>query len=291
MQAAICKNPMIIKPVSHSERGLYLNILQQGKFKSTKNREDFNNLINTLIDLDYPKDEIESLKNEGTSYYNEDLKFGSSVYTYDTSGVNFCSKLSNSNIIEVNKGDITFDYYINLKKFGFNDYTRKFNYLHIISLEDSLDLLLNLLCNCDFNCSRGLENYKNISKGLTTLDLNKLNFRIYELYECLDDNFRLYINKLYKYNFDLKKLTYTFIFDILKTGNILLEAIFIYLRSLKLSSVAFSYGELVFASDTNFFEEYNNQINIKEICGVDYILNVNTYSTKEFPNIIKYSPY
>ena len=111
------------------------------------------------------------------------------------------------------------------------------------------------------------------------------------MYECLDDNFRLYINKLYKYNLDLKKLTYIFIFDILKTGNILLKAIFIYLRSLKLSSVAFSYGEIVFASDTNLFESYNNQINIKEICGIDYILNVNTYSTRELPNIIKYSPY
>ena len=82
-----------------------------------------------------------------------------------------------------------------------------------------------------------------------------------------------------------------FLFDILKTGKNILESIFIYLRSLKFSSVAFSYGEIVLASDTNYFESYGNQINIKEICGIDYILNVNTYMNGEIHNIIKYSPY
>lgn len=152
-------------------------------------------------------------------------------------------------------------------------------YYYIVSLEDSLDLILNHVCGCDPNRVRIMNSYSKVSRSLLSLDINNLDIKLSE-FEGLDSNLDSYLMK------GLIDDEVNYLSDLLTTlcGSCYRMLIYIafYLESAcGLSVKSVGRGKVLLGSNAKWEETQLEIVNNNLEC--NYRLLVNSYNREDLP--------
>ena len=174
-----------------------------------------------------------------------------------------------------------FDSHFILESLGLS--STSLNYLHIISLEDSLHVILNLLSSCNLERAKEIKNYKELSRSLVNLSGDSLDCSISDFINLGDDNLNNMLVNLRNKTATSEEFIYKFMEEFTELVNGIIEYIAFYLQGqiAGLSIRSFESGKVLFASQ--------NPINIDRIellsSGGRYLttLAINSYERYNIP--------
>lgn len=125
---------------------------------------------------------------------------------------------------------IKIDTHIELEKAGLGKDDKP--YRTIISLEDSLDLVLGLMVTGDWRNIHKMEDYRRYSRGILNLDFDGIHDFEFGAVLGLDEQLDAYINKLVTYEEGMKRILFCFYRDTLVKAQDIAFYIAVYLKYL-----------------------------------------------------------